>query len=167
MSDAKALAAASKTRTNKAQNTAINATPSKDKPLSRRSFLDWLVKGSLAGSALLGLAARGRFISFEGEPSHSTKYDLDAAMDFPAGSRTPVPAVPAVIIHNDTGFIALSLVCPHLGCTVNVTNDGFACPCHNSHFLPNSSLRNGPASKPLSNMRMEVNDEGYLIVYTC
>lgn len=124
------------------------------------------VKASLAGSALLGLSTLGRFISFQVENGHSSTYDLGPASDYPAGSSTPAPEVPALIIHNDQGFKALSLVCPHLGCTVNVTDEGFACPCHGSRFLPDGSLRNGPASHPLSTLRVEVNTEGRLILYT-
>ncbi len=142
------------------------AIPSSDKALSRRNFLSWLIKGSLVGSAMLGLGALGRFISFASEPAKPSQYDLGLATDFPAGTRASVASIPALIIHNDSGFIALSLICPHLGCSVTVNTDGFACPCHGSRFNPDGSLRNGPASKPLASLRVEVNSAGHLIVYT-
>ncbi len=142
------------------------ATPSNDNPVSRKAFLSWLIKGSLAGSALLGLGALGRFISFESEPGKPSQYDLGPATDFAAGTRTTVASIPALIIHTDAGFIALSLVCPHLGCTVNVNTDGFACPCHGSRFTADGNLRNGPASKPLTSLRVEVNPSGHLIIYS-
>ncbi len=144
----------------------MNAMPSKDKPLSRRSFMDLLVKTSLAGSALLGIGALGRFISFQGENSAPSQFDLGMASNYPSGTRTPAPEIPALIIHDEQDFKALSLVCPHLGCTVNLTADGFTCPCHGSRFLTDGSLRNGPASKPLTSLKVEVNDAGHLIVYT-
>ncbi len=144
----------------------MSATPSNANPVSRKTFLGWLLKGSLAGSALLGLGALGRFISFEREPAKPSQYDLGPATDFPVGTRTPATSVPALIIHNEAGFIALSLVCPHLGCTVNVNEDGFACPCHGSRFNSDGNLRNGPASKPLTSLRIEVDLAGHLIVYT-
>jgi cytochrome b6-f complex iron-sulfur subunit len=142
------------------------ATQSNAKTLTRRSFLAWLIKGSLAGSGLLGLGALGRFISFESGPGKPNLYDLGPATDFPPGTRTSVASIPALIIHNDAGFIALSLVCPHLGCTVTVISDGFACPCHGSRFSPDGNLRNGPASKPLTSLRVEVDSAGHLIVKT-
>jgi cytochrome b6-f complex iron-sulfur subunit len=126
--------------------------------------MDLFVKASLAGSALLGLSALGRYISFQVEGGHPSTYDLGLASDYPAGSSTPAPKIPALIIHNDQGFKVLSLVCPHLGCTVNVTDEGFACPCHGSRFLPDGSLRNGPASHPLTSLKAEVNDDGHLII---
>ncbi len=144
----------------------MNATPSKDNRLSRRSFLSWLLKASLAASGLLGVAALGRFLSFQSQTGQPSEYDLGPAADYPSGTRTPIPEIPAMIIHGQAGFSAISLVCPHLGCTANVTSEGFTCPCHGSHFLSDGSLRNGPASKPLASLRVEVNDAGHLVVYT-
>ncbi len=144
----------------------MNAMPPKDRPLSRRRFLSWLVKGSLAGSALLGVGALGRFISFQSEQSPPSQYDLGPASDYPTGSRTPISEAQAIVIHNEQGFNTLSLVCPHLGCQVNVNSDGFACPCHGSRFKEDGSLRNGPASRPLPPLRVEVDQEDHLILYT-
>jgi cytochrome b6-f complex iron-sulfur subunit len=144
----------------------MSAMPQKDKSLSRRSFLSWLVKGSLAGSALLGLGALGRFISFQNEENPPSQYDLGPATNYPIDSRIPALVAQAIVIHNEQGFSALSLVCPHLGCRVNVTSDGFACPCHGSRFQPDGSLRNGPASRPMAFLRVEVNADGHLILYT-
>lgn len=143
----------------------MNAMPPKDDIISRRSFLSWLVRGSLAGSALLGLGILGRFISFQSEQSPASQYDLGLQTDYPIGSRTPDPIAQAVIIHDNQGFKALSLVCPHLGCTVNVTDEGFACPCHGSRFLADGSLRKGPASRPLKALRVETNTQGHLILF--
>jgi Rieske Fe-S protein len=44
---------------------------------------------------------------------------------------------------------ALSLVCTHLGCTVNVTPDGLSCPCHGSSFDRTGRVLRGPADRPL------------------
>ena len=144
----------------------MSATPSNVKTLSRRKFLEWLGKLSLAGSAMFGLGALGRFISFESEASPPSEIDLGPESDYPSGVMTPVPGAQAVIIHTDQGYKALSLVCPHLGCAVKVTSDGFACPCHGSRFLQDGSLRNGPSSHPLTTLRVELNSEGHLILYT-
>jgi len=143
----------------------MNAMPPKGDIISRRSFLSWLVKGSLAGSALIGLGMLGRFISFQSEQSPPSQYDLGLVTDYPVGSRKPDLTTQAVIIHDNQGYRAISLVCPHLGCKVNMTSDGFACPCHGSRFLPDGSLRNGPASRPLTTLRIEANAQGHLILY--
>ena len=145
---------------------AMNAMPSKDDLITRRSFLSLALKGSLAGSVLIGLGMMVRFISYQSEQSPPSQYDLGQASDFPLGSRITVPTAQAIIIHDSQGIHAISLVCPHLGCLVNVTSDGFACPCHGSRFSPDGSLRNGPASRPLTALRVEENPEGHLILYT-
>jgi cytochrome b6-f complex iron-sulfur subunit len=143
----------------------MNAMTPKDKPLSRRGFLGWLGKGSLAGAALLGLGALGRFISYQSQAGSPREFDLGPTSDYPAGSRTAMPEIPVLIIHDEQGFKALSLVCPHLGCSVTLTDEGFTCPCHGSRFYSDGSLRNGPASHPLSSMKVEVNEAGHLILH--
>lgn len=142
----------------------MNAMPSKDKPISRRTFLDWVIKCSLAGSALIGLGALMRYITYQGDSANPSWYDLGLAANYPPGSQTVISTAQAMIIHNEQGYSALSLVCPHLGCVVNVNSDGFTCPCHGSRFLPDGSLKNGPATHPLKNLRLEINNEGHLIL---
>jgi Rieske Fe-S protein len=46
-------------------------------------------------------------------------------------------------------FIALSSVCPHLGCQVHwePLNDRFFCPCHNGAFDPQGKATAGPPFK--------------------
>ena len=138
--------------------------PPKDDSLSRRNFLEWLLKGSLVGSALLGLGMLRRYFSFQNESSPPSQYDLGLATDYPFGSHKAAPPAQAIIQHDSQGYRAISLVCPHLGCVVNVTRDGFACPCHGSRFLPDGSVLNGPASHPLTVLQVELNAEGHLIL---
>ena len=144
----------------------MNAMPSKDKAITRRSFLGWLMRGSLAGSILVGLGVLLRYMSYPSEASPPSQYDLGSAAEYPVGTRKVVTSTQAVIIHDDQGFHALSLACPHLGCMVTETSDGFTCPCHGSRFLHDGSLRNGPASLPLKSLRAAVSAEGHLILYT-
>lgn len=51
----------------------------------------------------------------------------------------------------DGGFIALSLRCTHLGCSVEWEEDKyrFICPCHSSAFSMNGDVQNAPAPKAL------------------
>lgn len=49
---------------------------------------------------------------------------------------------------------ALGLVCTHLGCTVNVTADGLACPCHGSRFDRQGRVLQGPADRPLKRLEL-------------
>jgi nitrite reductase/ring-hydroxylating ferredoxin subunit len=48
------------------------------------------------------------------------------------------------------GTWAVSTVCTHLGCIVNIHPDGFECPCHGSRFAVDGSVTKGPAPRALA-----------------
>ena len=52
---------------------------------------------------------------------------------------------------SEGGFLALSLICPHLGCSVlwDETKKQFDCPCHSSAFDRYGVVLNSPAPRPL------------------
>lgn len=59
------------------------------------------------------------------------------------------------IVHDGGETYALSLVCSHLGCTVNVTSKELVCPCHGSVFDRHGLPLKGPAVEPLQRLEME------------
>lgn len=59
------------------------------------------------------------------------------------------------IIRREKEIYALSLVCTHLGCTVNVTADNLVCPCHGSIFDREGKVLKGPSDKPLQRLTTE------------
>jgi Rieske Fe-S protein len=133
--------------------------------LSRREFLR-LTSNSLLGlSGLLGLGGLIRFLSFDMDPAPPSEYDLGPAVDFPAGSRTLLMHIPAVLVHSDEGWLAMSLVCTHLGCTVEAKDKGYECPCHGSKYTDTGYVARGPSNTPLRKLRVEVNDVGNVILY--
>jgi cytochrome b6-f complex iron-sulfur subunit len=138
----------------------------KARPLSRRDFLKQARMIVLAACGVLGVGGLLRFLDTRTQPDPQTDFDAGPADGFAEGSRTLLPNVPAVLIKNPDGFIALSLVCTHLGCTVESQPGGFACPCHGSHFDPQGKVTRGPAEKPLRLLRTQVSSDGHLHVYT-
>ena len=50
---------------------------------------------------------------------------------------------------SETEIAAISLVCTHLGCTVNRVETGFQCPCHGSQYDTDGIVVGGPAPKTL------------------
>src|SRR5512143_3411887 len=48
-----------------------------------------------------------------------------------------------------TQFVALSLICKHKGCTVELTGNKFVCPCHGSEYDINGNVTEGPSKKNL------------------
>lgn len=133
---------------------------------SRRDFLKLTTAALLTASGLIGLAGLIRFLDFQPGPAPKTEFDLGPASDYPPGSRTVIPEVPALLLHNPEGFISLSLICTHLGCTVWQDSDGLTCPCHGSRFNEQGIVVQGPAKKPLASLRVELIPSGHLILHT-
>ena len=72
--------------------------------------------------------------------------------EFPAGSVTPDRVNRLYIVREKDGaFLALSLTCPHLGCSVlwNAETQQFDCPCHSSAFDRRGVVLSSPAPRPL------------------
>jgi cytochrome b6-f complex iron-sulfur subunit len=134
--------------------------------ISRRDFLKLARDGFLYLSGALAFVGFLRFLDFDPNPATKTEFDLGLAEKYPLGSRTVLDEIPAILIHTQSGFSALSLICTHLGCTLEHDADGFACPCHNSRFDADGKVTHGPATKYLQSLRVEVTAENNLKVFT-
>lgn len=81
--------------------------------------------------------------------------------------RRDVPAEGALVfadrkvalVRRGEETFALSLVCTHLGCTVNVLPDGIACPCHGSRFDLAGAVVSGPAPRALERLPLVVDGD--------
>jgi ubiquinol-cytochrome c reductase iron-sulfur subunit len=65
------------------------------------------------------------------------------------------------------GYVAFSKVCTHAGCPVGLYQQQFKkllCPCHQSTFdvADGASVSFGPATRPLPQLPLEVDDDGFL-----
>ncbi len=134
------------------------------KPASRRDFLSFVWQSALGLSAVLGLAGIIRYFSHIPNPVNETLFDLGPADQFPTDSISVIQQAQAVIIPTPNGFEALSLVCPHLGCEVKTQDEGFECPCHGSRFDLDGSLLKGPADLPLKKLRLEILENGHIVL---
>jgi Rieske Fe-S protein len=134
--------------------------------LSRRDFIKLIRNGFLWLCAALGLGGLFRFLDYEANPAPKTDFDLGSATNYPPGSRTLLANVPAMLMHTEHGFSAISLTCTHLGCTVEQNTGGFICPCHGSHFDDYGNLLHGPAAKSLVSLKVEVLEDDRLILHT-
>jgi cytochrome b6-f complex iron-sulfur subunit len=134
--------------------------------LSRRDFLKLVRNGFLYLSSALAFMGFLRFLDFDPSPARKTQFDLGSVEKYPPRSRTVLADIPAILIHTESGFSALSLVCTHLGCTLENDADGFACPCHNSRFDADGNVTHGPAAKPLPALQVETTTDGRLVLRT-
>jgi menaquinol-cytochrome c reductase iron-sulfur subunit len=70
---------------------------------------------------------------------------------------------------SDQEVRALSVVCPHLGCGVELTIDagkpkGFACPCHDSAFDLSGQRIAGPSPRAMDPLPVELTPAGEVAV---
>jgi cytochrome b6-f complex iron-sulfur subunit len=133
--------------------------------LSRSDFLKLGTNFLLGLGGALGLVGLIDFLSYEMDPAPPSQYDLGSAGEYPRGSRVVFLQIPAVLIHNDDGFMALSLVCTHLGCTVEQKDGEYECPCHGSKYDGKGHVTRGPSNTPLKKLGVMVNETGNVILY--
>ncbi len=120
-----------------------------EKP-ERRSFLkrSLLIGGltiSWGGVSAILLdvwLAAGRFSS-----AHWRSLTLQKELADEGGFPFPEQGV-ALLVRNQA-IAAVSLECTHLGCLLNVVDEGFFCPCHGSEFGPLGEVYSGPAPRSL------------------
>lgn len=136
------------------------------KNISRRDFLKLSTRSLLALAGLLGIGGLLRYLSYPYDPTPPSEFDIGPASDYPLHSHTILAHIPAILIHDKNGLQALSLVCTHLGCTVEQRNFGFECPCHSSRYDMNGVILKGPATADLRKLRVEETEDGNLRVFT-
>jgi cytochrome b6-f complex iron-sulfur subunit len=143
---------------------------------NRRSFLSGLgmVGGLISGyGALAALAGRYLFPARPPEkqwmfvaPLREIEEGASIAYQAPNGQHVVITR-----LRNEgtvADFIALSSVCPHLGCQVHweTQNSRFFCPCHNGTFDPQGNATGGPpfvAGQKLSRFPLQI-ENGLLYI---
>ena len=83
-------------------------------------------------------------------------------------SDEPFTTVPGREDWTPDGYVAYSKLCTHLGCPVGLYEQQLellVCPCHQSMFNVRDGAvpQFGPAPRPLPQMHLGYNDQGYLI----
>lgn len=114
---------------------------------ARRGFLGGLI------FLLLGLLTIWKFFT----PRLAAKKPRlrVAKKEIPAHGALVYSESRCALLQEDGKIFALSLVCTHLGCTVNVTPGNLACPCHGSVFDRHGVVLKGPADRPLRTLVLE------------
>ena len=95
---------------------------------------------------LSSLSGEGKSVQF--------KYDNVQALLVRTGKGVRATAFSGV------SLVAYSMTCTHLGCVVNApeANGQTVCACHGSRFDADGAVIDGPASRPLEAIKLEVVD---------
>ena len=68
---------------------------------------------------------------------------------------------PIAIVRTGTAsYTALSRICTHAGCDINVSGSGFSCPCYGSTFNSQGKATTGPAQAALQRFNVAVSTDG-------
>jgi nitrite reductase/ring-hydroxylating ferredoxin subunit len=124
--------------------------------LSRRGFFGmvWKGLGILVGLETLGMIT-AYFFSGKNRNTGAPRQLLEAGPVDSFGLNSVSAFMGGrfyLARQQDGGFIALSLRCTHLGCSVfwEADKNRFICPCHSSAFDISGEVLNPPAARALS-----------------
>lgn len=140
-------------------------------PTGRRSFVALLIGVIWAGITGTIGALAARFVASPAPGASAANWtDIGALKDIPDGK----PTKRDVLIQQDSGWArfnssrsvwivrvdqkttVFSATCPHLGCTVDATANGFACPCHGSSWSVSGEKLGGPTPRNLDVLESQV-----------
>jgi cytochrome b6-f complex iron-sulfur subunit/menaquinol-cytochrome c reductase iron-sulfur subunit len=143
-----------------------------------------LVLATVAGTCAIGAAAAGPALAFvaaplgakkgtgrwvrtvkldqlkEGEPKRVAVID-DRRDAWTIEKHVELGSV--WLVKHGSDVVAFSAVCPHLGCSVNSADAGFACPCHTSAFEMDGKRKSGPSPRDLDRLATRI-EEGHVAV---
>jgi cytochrome b6-f complex iron-sulfur subunit len=130
--------------------------------MKRRTFLDVFLAAS--GAALTAFVAYpiARYLVPPKAPEAATRRVVAAKQDEvpPGGFKIfPFGGEPGILIRDrNGGYRALSAVCTHLGCTVQLRPDGQSiwCACHNGLYDLEGRNVSGPPPRPLESYVVHV-----------
>jgi menaquinol-cytochrome c reductase iron-sulfur subunit len=156
----------------------------------RRDFLK-LATCALGGG--VGLAAVGPVLRFVADPAGKTTVtsptdplDLGDAAELRIGEPPRKVDVVAPIVKDawvaardvvlgaawlrrtsPDQIVALSAVCPHLGCAIGWDGAGktFVCPCHDSKFSIDGDVLGGPSKRAMDPLPLSIRDGRVLLTW--
>jgi cytochrome b6-f complex iron-sulfur subunit len=122
----------------------------------RRDFLknSWKILGVVAAAEVVFLTVN-LFRPGKEKPNKKSSSDfkiIGNVDDFKINSVTTDRLNKLYLVRqSDGGFLALSLICSHLSCSViwEETKNQFVCPCHSSAFDMLGNVLSSPAPRPL------------------
>jgi len=133
-----------------------------DNKTSRRGFINrvWVGLGVLAAAQIGGIT----FFYFGKKNNKESKKEeifvpVGKVDEFKPGSVTPFRNGRFYLVrYPDGGFLAMSLTCTHLGCSINYesTKNEFVCPCHSSAFNIYGDVINPPATRTLDMLPIQI-----------
>jgi len=146
---------------------------------SRRGFLEHAATVAMGGGLVAGYGAFACYATrylYPTDAGKSISQFVCTLDQLKVGESLPftMPSGAKVVVARQAegdsadAFIALSSICPHLGCKVHweANNDRFFCPCHNGAFDAEGAPTEGPpaaANQHLTRFPLSVEDNLLMI----
>ena len=126
----------------------------KDDKITRRNFFNkiWALLGTIAGIEILGISFSLFRNTGKGNIENEKYFIAGRVDEFKLNSVTPFRNGRFYLSRmEDGGFLAMSIKCTHLGCSVswNESKEMFICPCHSSSFEITGNVQSPPAPRSL------------------
>jgi len=140
-----------------------------DTNASRRTFLGTLLGGTMLAGLATALGSIAAYLFAPSEVRSSLgpqRVKVGTAADIPLGTGklVLVNEEPVWVVHLLQGFVGMSAVCTHKGCTVKWEDKRrvFSCPCHEGRFDERGNVVSGLPRRPLPRYHVAlVGDEIY------
>ena len=132
-----------------------------EKKISRRDFIDWVIKGGLLAtfSGML-FPALAYLWPVMGHGPGSDMQEVAKVDEIPVGGAKKVILAGSalLLIRTAQEFLAFSAICTHLGCVVdwNSEKKEILCPCHAGVFDLQGKVVSGPPPRPLPSYAIRV-----------
>jgi len=142
--------------------------PSNPPCIGRREFVERSIGRMIAASVLGGCASlvTRTITPVDGALRLALVHYPELTAD--AGSLKVVPrGAPDpiyVLALGNRRFAAVSPICTHLGCTVEIEESRLVCPCHGSNYDREGRVLRGPAEHPLARYPVELTADDVLII---
>jgi len=130
----------------------LNVDPNDNDPvITRRSFLAVLGVGTcLLGMAQLFNASLLGFLYPNAMKIPPSVFPIGRSDELLSRDGKVFYPKQKVFVETLSGRVrAQTAICTHLGCTVNMVDTGYACPCHGSTYDRIGRNTGGPAPRPL------------------
>jgi quinol---cytochrome c reductase iron-sulfur subunit, bacillus type len=150
-------------------------------PAERRSFLGAIIGLITSGiAATLGLAI-GRFAIEPALSGSNSEQWVGAGSLADIPESKPVKRVVTIaqevgwgrftepgsiwVIKNSDEITVYSAVCPHLGCSINASANGFICACHQSSWNGAGAKTGGPTPRDMDVLEHRIENGTLLVKY--
>jgi len=135
-------------------------------PCDRRAFVG-LAAGAVAATVFPGCASVASFPVRSESGIVRIVLREHPRLTQPGGSLRVQPDAhdtQVYVLNLGDGYAALSPVCQHQGCIVNIQGPRLVCPCHGSTYDRDGAVLRGPTERPLVRYPATVTDAGELVI---